>query len=145
MTLLNIPGTRRLIPDVMAKNDDTTMKAEIFQWWRQHRLRYNLGLIISGLTAFCIYATMIFIYGQRLGDTDITLFTTLFQAVAYLIAMGVANLCYYLGPVSEMIIRPKNPASYRRVTYGIGSWLSWALPFVIPLLVAVQVHQAKGP
>jgi hypothetical protein len=129
----------------MAKSNDTSMKTEVFQWWRQHRLRYNLGLIISGLTAFCIYATVISIWGQGLDDADITLFTTLLQAVAYLIAMGVANLCYYLGPVSEMIIRPKNPESYRSVTYRIGSWLSWGLPFVIPFLVAVQVHQAKGP
>jgi hypothetical protein len=104
-----------------------------------------MGLIISGLTAFCIYAALIFLYGERINGADITLFTTFFQGVAYLIAMGVANLCYYLGPVSEMIIRPKNPASFRRVTYAIGSWLSWGLPFVIPFLVAVQLHQAKGP
>jgi hypothetical protein len=104
-----------------------------------------LGLIISGLTAFCIYATIIFLWGQRRGDADITLFTTLFQAVAYLIVMGVANLCYYLGPVSEMIIRPKNPPTYRRVTYRIGSWLSWGLPLVIPFSVAVQLYQATGP
>jgi len=121
------------------------MKAEIFQWWRQHRLRYNVGLIISGLVAFSIYATLIFLYGERIDGADITLFTTLFQGVAYLLAMGVANLCYYLSPLSEIVIRPRNPLTYRRVIYNIGSWFSWALPFLIPFLVAVQLYQAKGP
>lgn len=39
-------------------------------------------------------------------DVEITLFTTAFQAVAYLVAMTIANVFYNLGRWTEALLRP---------------------------------------
>ncbi len=63
----------------------------------------------------------------------------MFQAIGYLIAMGIANICYFIGPISERMLNPKNVKMYRQVTYNLGYWLSVLLPFSIPALVGYMV------
>jgi hypothetical protein len=62
-----------------------------------------------------------------------------FQGVGYLLMMGVANLCYSLGQVSERLIRPKNAERYRRIVYRLGFWFSVSLPFMVPLLLIILI------
>jgi len=109
------------------------------EWWRQRRLRYNIGLVIAGLLAFVTYAAIVFTFEEKIQDAEITVFTTVFQAVGYLIAIGIANLCYFLGPMSERLIRPKDVESFRKITYNLGFWLSVLLPFSIPAVVGYVV------
>jgi len=59
----------------------------------------------------------------------------LFQGVGYLVAMGVANLCYNLGPVLEPRLGSRDVVAYRRVAFKAGLWLSVMLPLVIPALI----------
>lgn len=107
------------------------------QWWESRRLRYNLGLIIAGILAFscCVVVVGTDRFMQRHPEAEMTLFTTLFQGVAYLFMMGIANLCYLLGPGSERLIKPKNVTTYRKLMFGLGFWFSVLLPFGIPALL----------
>jgi hypothetical protein len=107
-------------------------------WWEQRRLRYNVALIVAGVLAFAAYVGVVDrgISKGTMPGAEITLFTIAFQAFGYLLMMGVANLCYNLGPWSESVIRPTNVEIYRRVAYWIGFWFSALLPFAIPALVA---------
>jgi len=43
--------------------------------------------------------------------------------------IGVANLCYYLGPLSERLVRTANVAAYRKIVFWLGFWFSVLLPF----------------
>lgn len=104
-------------------------------WWASQRRRYNRGLILAGLLAFVCYATVVFVFDERIPDPEITVFTILLQAVGYLIMMGIANVCYYLGPISESIIHPSNPTRFRAVAFALGYWGSASLPFIIPVLL----------
>ena len=110
-------------------------------WWEQHRLRYNIGLVVAGLVAFVCYAVVVdrgISTGRTVPDAEITLFTTAFQGIGYLFMMGVANLCYFAGPLSESVLKPADVDRYRRFTFRLGFWFSVLLPFTIPALVAVS-------
>jgi hypothetical protein len=67
---------------------------------------------------------------------EITLFTTAFQGLGFLVMVAVANVCYLAGPFCESIIRPQNVDRYRRLTFQLGFWFSVFLPFTIPVIVA---------
>lgn len=116
-------------------------------WWEQRRLRYNIGLVVAGLLAFVCYVGAVDrgISSGAMPGAEITLFTTAFQAMGYLFMMAVANLCYFVGPVSESIVEPTNLDRYRRVTYRLGFWFSVLLPFSIPALVLLNPSRVGGP
>jgi hypothetical protein len=78
------------------------------------------------------------------GDFEITIFTTAFQAVGYLLMMAIANVCYFLGPFSERMIRPTNVAVYRNITFRLGFWVSVLLPFTIPITLAIDCYRHTG-
>jgi hypothetical protein len=109
------------------------------EWWGRRRIRYSIGLVIAGFLAFVAYASIVFTFEKRIPDADITVFTAVFQAVGYLIAMGIANICYLLGPMSERILKPRNVTTYRKITYNLGFWFSVLLPFPIPALIGYVV------
>lgn len=87
------------------------------EWWEARRLRYNLALVAAGFGSFVLYCI---VCGTILGrvvppnEIEITIFTMLFQGVGYLLCMGLANVCYLLGPISETLMSQRNsgPACY---------------------------------
>ncbi len=107
-----------------------------FAWWGARRFRYNVGLVSAGVLAFIAYVVV----GSTLlpagADFEVTIFTTLFQGIGYFFMIGVANVCYFLGPVSEQLIHPAEPERYRRICYHLVFWFSVSLPFSIPVLLA---------
>lgn len=108
------------------------------QWWSSRRSHYNCGLLISGILAFAAYVVIGSTMLRSGSEFEVTVFTTLFQGIGFLVMMAVANIFYFLGSLSERIVRPKSPDQYRRVCYGLGFWFSVLLPFSIPALVAVS-------
>lgn len=109
------------------------------EWWGSQRIRYNKGLIVAGLLAFSIYVSVVFTFNKNIPDAEITVFTTVFQGIGYLIIMGIANVLYFLGPIVESAIKPKDPQRFRFIAFGLGYWGSASLPFLIPILFVVQV------
>jgi len=105
-------------------------------WWGARRRRYNVGLVVAGVLAFAAYVAVGSTMLPPDADFEVTVFTTLFQAGGYGLLMGVANICYCLGPLSERLVRPRNVEQYRRTCFGIGFWFSVLLPFSIPATLA---------
>lgn len=89
----------------------------VSDWWEGRRLRYNLGLIISGVTAFIAYSSIGF---ELLDDFEVTFFTTLFQGFGYLIMMGAANVFYLLGEFADKKYNVKNNELFRKRLYNFG-------------------------
>ncbi len=117
----------------MAKVTSSESNLSAWLWWESRRLRYNIGLILSGILAFIAYVSVIFTFSDRIPEAEITVFTTLFQGVGYLFFIGVANVFYFLGYISEKLPRMRNLDSHRKMAYALGFWLSVALPFLVPL------------
>ncbi|NOZ47276.1 MAG: hypothetical protein GXO79_10925 [Chlorobi bacterium] len=110
------------------------------EWWSKMRLKYNIGLIISGISAFVLYVIVVeFVVMKNSNDqeVEITLFTTIFQGIGYLIMIGIANLFYNLGAISEKLVNPKNIEEYRNKIFKIGFWFSCGLPFLVPLILLI--------
>ena len=78
-------------------------------------MRYNLWLVGAGLGAFTLYCAIVWTRCPAVDTFEITFFTAAFQAIGYLAAMVLANLFYFLGPISEKVLRPNNAPLYRIV------------------------------
>ena len=92
--------------------------------------------MVAGILAFVAYVTVCVTLLPEDADAEITPFTILFQGVGYLFMMGLANVCYFIGPLSERFIRPAEPERYRVICYRLGFWFSVLLPFSIPAQLA---------
>jgi hypothetical protein len=107
-------------------------------WWKNRRRKYNVGLVISGITAFILNV----IIGSLLiapydYEFEITLFTIGFQGTGYLIMMGVANQLYNLGPWADINYNKNNDLKFRQNLFNLGFWFSVSLPFAIPLVLVL--------
>lgn len=108
------------------------------EWWAKQRIKYNRGLMISGIIAFICYA----ILGEFLilpydKEYEITLFTILFQAIGYLIMIGIANVFYNLGYWTDKNFNKKGSEKFRKRLFNSGFWFSCGLPFLIPIMTVV--------
>lgn len=109
------------------------------QWWANKRLKYNIGLIIAGWSAFALYAFLgSWLIAPHDDEFEITLFTTLFQGLGYLFMMGIANLFYGLGNYVDREFNKTNNERFRKRLYNLGFWFSVALPFSVPALIVIQ-------
>jgi hypothetical protein len=117
------------------------LPSESLQWWESRRLRYNAGLVVAGILAFVAYAFVLVHFQDVIRAPDpsqedaFSGFTLILQGFGYLFMMLVANVCFYLGPISERFLRPRNVEAYRKITFRLGFWCSVALPFSVPLLL----------
>jgi hypothetical protein len=122
-------------PESPARTGDT------WQWWESRRLRYNIGLAIAGALAWALFAIETSLLTEWF---SISVSVTLAQGLAWLVAMGVANLAFFLGPVSERIFKPDDPDAYRRRIYGLGFWFSMAVPFLFPAVTLIAILATLG-
>jgi hypothetical protein len=143
--VLGIRGAaRRSIRTLGAHVERNATNESAAQWWGARRLRYNLALVLAGISAFIAYVVLAWSFEERLNQVEVTAFTVVFQAVGYLMAMAVANVCYFLGPLSERVVKPADLSSYRRAAYNLGLWFSVSLPFLVPAAL-VYVIATSGP
>ncbi len=107
-------------------------------WWRKKRIKYNIGLIISGIIAFIFYAIIVEkLVKPNNPNAEMNLIFIFIQGFFYLVCMLIANIFYFLGPIAEKLIKPKNINIYRKITFGLGFWFSFALPFSIPVALLI--------
>lgn len=118
------------------KNKRANYSEIALAWWNKNRLKYNIGLVISGILAFICYVVVLeIIVMPNNHEAEFTIFTILIQGTGYLIMMLLANLFYYLGPLSEELVRPGNVTKYRKVVFSLGYWFSFILPFSVPISI----------
>jgi len=107
-------------------------------WWTKRRLKYNAGLVIAGISAFILYAILgSVLIAPHDNEFEITSFTIFFQGIGYLFMMGVANLFYGLGAYVDRHYNRTNDERFRQRLFNLGYWFSFALPFLIPLLIVI--------
>lgn len=114
---------------------------DTWRWWEARRLRYNIGLAVAGALAWVLFAIEMALLTEWF---SISVSLTLAQGLAWLVAMGAANLLYLLGPVSERVFRPDDADAYRRRIYGLGFWFSMAVPFAFPAVTLIAILSALG-
>jgi hypothetical protein len=121
-------------------------------FWRGRRLRFNIALLTSGFFAGLAFVAALVAWNfwpppaEEVGHADFEMLSLVLAPVAYGVAMGIANLCYLLGPASEVLLRPRNVDAVRRRAYALGVSFSVALPWFVPLnawceFVTVQMHR----
>ncbi|OQY05633.1 MAG: hypothetical protein B6I20_00915 [Bacteroidetes bacterium 4572_117] len=118
---------------------DTENSLSSKDWWRIHRVKYNLGLVFAGITAFLIYAILgVILIAPYDFEFEITLFTTFFQGIGYLFMMLIANTFYNLGYLLDNSFNKDNSEAYRQRLFNLGFWFSIGLPFLIPSLIIME-------
>ena len=123
-----------------------TTPTDAWRWWEARRLRYNIGLAIAGWAAWGLFAVEMLMF-QPLAEDSVMILTPaiiLGQGLVWLVVMGVANILYLLGPVSERVLRPTDAEAYRRRMFGLGFWGSMAVPFLFPATVLISLLLQTG-
>lgn len=44
------------------------------EWWKKQRQKYNIGLLVSGICAFTLYAIVVFTHEDVIPNAEITAF-----------------------------------------------------------------------
>ena len=116
------------------------VQSDAWAWWEARRLKYNLTLAIGGWIAYALAVGVNYAFGHPVwSEWRGALGVTLFLGVAYLLVMGVANICFLLGPAVEGWNRPADVDGYRRRAWSLGRWGSLVVPFSFPLVLLAQL------
>ena len=102
-------------------------------WWEKRRFLYNAGLIVAGMASLTLRAAILELSNCRLEEENLSPLTLVYVAVAYLAAMGLANLTYSLAPAVERRIHPDRLKQFRIWTFALFFALSFVLPFTFSL------------
>ena len=103
-------------------------------WWRKRRLVYNAGLILAGMSSLTFLAGSLEFANCAAPDLQSVPMKLVYLALGYMVAMGLANLVFSLGPLTESRLKLEHVATFRRWAFGLGFAVSFALPFVGPML-----------
>jgi len=119
------------------RNNNST--PNIQEWWKSRRMRYNIGLIASGVLSYILYVAL----GSVLiapydCEFEITILGFVFQGFFFLITILIANIFYNLGAFTDKHYNKKNEEKFRQRLYNLGFWFSFGLPFLVPLLIIVK-------
>ncbi|MBI4852593.1 MAG: hypothetical protein HY819_12425 [Acidobacteria bacterium] len=110
-----------------------------YDWWESRRLNYNIGLAICSILAFFFHLMILASFPSNFPELEITLFTLLFSFIGFILFMGLANFCYFLGVFSERFPIFVDINYHRRVTYYLGCCFSFVLPFSAPILTLLSI------
>jgi hypothetical protein len=131
----------------------TTAAEERRRYWKRQRLRYNVAMLVSGLLAGIAFAGVLVAWyvwpppPEQFEHANFNLFSLVLAPFAYAFAMGVANVFYLLGPLAEIIVRPRKAERFRRVVFLLGTGFSVLLPWTVSVNVwyeflSVTLHRA---
>jgi hypothetical protein len=119
------------------KSNALSSDVSAWKWWESNRRRYNVWLAIAGLVACAIFTSVHYAFRSYF-HSHLSIFDTIVQGIAYLLFMGLANVCYFLGHLSERLVRPTEVAGYRRLVFSLGLWISCSVPFVLPSMDIIR-------
>ncbi len=120
--------------ELAIRQGNQPVPAGVWDWWQARRLRYNLALAAAGATAYLIAIGVHYAFGDAIWlNWREALGQTLLLGTLYLGVIGIANVCYLLGPLGEAWLRPADSEHFRKTAFAMGFWGSLALPFLFPL------------
>jgi hypothetical protein len=118
---------------------------ETWTWWQARRLRYNLTLAAGGWAGYAAAVALNYGFGHPVWkDWRGGLGMTLFLGTVFLLVMGVANVCYLLGPAVEGWVKPADVDRYRRNAFAMGLWGSLIVPATFPLVQLAMLIAHSG-
>ena len=118
----------------MTEGQSGLVPSETWQWWEARRLRYNLALAAAGWLAYGLNAALFYAFDHPIWkNLQGGISMTLFLGALFLVLMGLANICYLAGAITESIVQPADRDGFRRHAYTLGFWGSLAVPFLFPL------------
>ncbi len=124
-------------------------------FWRRRRLLYNIALLVSGVMAGGAFMAVLVAWeiwpppAEQFQHADFEPFSLVLAPLAYALAMLLANACYLLGSLAEIVVRPREPESFRRRLFVLGLLFSVFLPWIVPLnawyeFLSVHLHPPTG-
>lgn len=109
--------------------------SDAWDWWQARRLRYNLTLASGGWGGYGLAVGLNYAFHHPVWrDWRGGLGMTIFLGTVFLVVMGVANVCYLLGPAVEGWVRPADVGRYRKNAFAMGLWGSLVVPALFPLV-----------
>jgi hypothetical protein len=116
------------------------------QWWAARRRQYNIGLLVAGPVGLVCYGLSLSrcIALRAPGDWEVTSFNVAVQSIAYLLVIGLANICYNLGRWCERFVPPTDIGRYRRMSFQCGFWLSVLLPLAPAAIWLTYCYLHRG-
>jgi hypothetical protein len=108
------------------------------KWWWAKRLKFNIGLVIAGFVAFMLYCILGRIIIAPHEEFEETIFEIAYQGAGYLLMIGIANIFYCLGSITDLLFNKNNSQRFRERLFGLGSWFSFSLPILLILSVMVR-------
>jgi hypothetical protein len=118
---------------------------DAWDWWQARRLRYNLTLAGGGWACYGLAVALNYAFGHPVWrNWRGGLGMTIFLGTVFLVVMGIANVCYLLGPAVEHWMQPAEVGRYRRTAFSMGLWGSLGVPALFPLVqLAMLVAHSK--
>jgi hypothetical protein len=104
-----------------------------FIWWESKRLAYN-GIVLMA-APFAALSGMVM--KDRLPCGEGTLLVLLVRMVLFIFGLGLANICYFLGVITEWIIHPHQVDTFRRYLWWLGTGFSLLLLFLPTILLVI--------
>lgn len=103
------------------------------------RIKYNKGIVISGIVSFILVILIDEFIAQPRGiDFEITIFTIVIQGILFCLYLSVANLIFSFGKMLEQIIKPNEPIKFRIRSFKIGFYLFCSIPLFVPILLLIK-------
>jgi hypothetical protein len=115
-----------------------------WRWWASRRVYYNVTLLAAAPASAILLFLIWWLFETRLPCLEITGFSLVFGALLFGVALALANCLYYLGPLSEVLLKPRAVTPFRKGLFLTGTVFSVLLIFlpVIGNLVAAAAYPA---
>lgn len=114
---------------------ESPFQGDTWAWWQARRLRYNLTLATGGWVGYGLGVGLNYAFDHPVWkDWRGGLGMTIFLGTIFLVVMGIANVCFLLGPAVEGWVKPADVDRYRRTAFAMGLWGSLAVPAIFPLV-----------
>lgn len=120
---------------------------DAWRWWQARRLRYNIALAAAGWIAYGTNVVLFAAFGRTLWrNWQGGIAMTLFLGTGFIVVMGIANVCFLLGPWTEKVAKPDDVDAFRETAWKLGFYGSIAVPFLFPLgNLAMLIAQMGQP